>query len=114
MDTQAGLDQRNSEVKYLILFTQGLTDIETMSMMESNYRTQMAMDDDDHDDGDTSFTDFTSFVISAVFVFLFLRHLNLFLYLSFRLIHFIIISSSTSVKFRNLHDRVHKCVPGKM
>ena len=35
-------------------------------MMESNYGTQMAMDDDDHDDGDTSFTDFTSFVTSAV------------------------------------------------
>ena len=40
MDTQAGLDQRSSEVKYLILLMQGLTDIEGMSMMESNYRTQ--------------------------------------------------------------------------
>ena len=88
MDTQAGLDQTNSEVKYLILFTQGLTGIETMSMMESNYRTQMAMDDDYNDDGDTSFIDFTSFVISAVFVFLFLCHSNLFVYLSFCLIHF--------------------------
>ena len=34
MDTQAGLNQRSSEVKYLILLMQGLTDIEGMSMME--------------------------------------------------------------------------------
>ena len=71
LDTQAGLDQRDSEVKYLILFTQGLTGIETMSMMESNYRTQMAMDDDYNDDGDTLFIDFTSFMIAAVLIFLF-------------------------------------------
>ena len=86
LDTQAGLDQRDSEVKYLILFTQGLTGIETMSMMESNYRTQMAMDDDYNDDGDTLFIDFTSFMIAAVLIFFsFLCHSNLFVYFCFLL-----------------------------